>query len=345
MKAIIAFTLLLLPGTTTKAQQVPYKNLVMEGGGIRGFAFAGALEILDSIGILKSIERIGGSSSGAIQATLIAIGYTPAEIKKAAASVPLKEFNDGFLPGGFYRMSKKFGFYKGENLHRWIDQIIKAKTGDANITFLQLHELKQTKNYKELYITGTDLSHRCLRVFSFETYPNMRIKDALRISISIPLYFEPLLIDENGTIQYDRRNKNFHMMVDGGLLSNYPVHIFDSTRYIQSGKENYYVLNNETVGMLLDKPEAQLLQQKSRRPLTIQTLSQYVSAVYQTIIDKPNPDPSFIRRTISISHLNLPGRVRKLSEATIQKLVESGRQGVRNFFSANPVQGLLPSSQ
>ena len=168
------------------AEKPAYKNLVLEGGGVRGFAYAGAFEVLDSLGILENIERVGGTSVGAIQATLLAIGYTPKEMMEVAANIPLKQFNDGFFPGGFSRLKRKFGFYKGENLYSWIEALIAAKTGDANITFRQLYELRLQKNYKELYITGTDLTYRCLRVFSHEAYPEMRIKDALRISFSIP---------------------------------------------------------------------------------------------------------------------------------------------------------------
>jgi NTE family protein len=162
----------------------------------------------------------------------------------------------------------------------------------------------------------------------------MRIKDALRISFSIPLYFEPVIIDDAGKIQKATRNTTFHVMVDGGLLSNYPIQIFDSSKYINSDcSSNAYQKNESTLGLLLDKPEQLEYKQPGNYPLPIHTLTDYLGAVYQTIIDKPNPDEASLKRTITISHLNLSGRVRKLSPATIQKLVESGRQGVRRFFS------------
>ena len=334
MKNLVLLVTLLLPFRFIAIAQPPiYKNLALDGGGVRGFAYAGAFEVLDSMGILQNVERVGGTSAGAIQATLLAIGYSPKEIMAVAANIPLKEFNDGFFPGGFSRLNRKFGFFKGEKLTVWIEQLIMAKTGDPNITFLQLHELRLQKNYKDLYITGTDLTHRCLRVFGYESYPNMRIKDAVRISFSIPLYFEPVIIDDAGKIQHDKNNMNFHVMVDGGLLSNYPIHIFDSTKYINPDSSiNIFQQNKFTLGLLLDKPEQFHYKQPGNYPLPIHTLNGYVTAVYQTIIDKPNPDDNSLKRTITISHLNLSGRVRKLSPATIQRLVESGRQGVRLFF-------------
>lgn len=330
---VIIISLLFQQFQSAAAQPILYRNLVLEGGGVRGFAYAGAFQVLDSLNILKNIERVAGTSAGAIQATLLAVGYTPKEMMEIASNIPLKEFNDGFFPGGLSRLKKKFGFYKGEKLSLWIEQLIAAKTGDTNITFLQLHELRPQKNYKDLYITGTDLTHRCLRVFSYESYPNMRIRDAVRISFSIPLYFEPVIIDDAGAIQKDKENTNFHLMVDGGLLSNYPLQVFDSSKYINNNTtKNVYQRNQFTLGLLLDKPEQLEFKQQGNYPLHINTLTDYVSAVYQTIIDKPKPEEGALQRTVTISHLNLSGRVRKLSTATTQRLVESGRQGVRRFF-------------
>jgi NTE family protein len=48
-----------------------FKNLVFEGGGVKGIAYVGALDVLESKGILNDIERIGGTSAGAINAILV----------------------------------------------------------------------------------------------------------------------------------------------------------------------------------------------------------------------------------------------------------------------------------
>lgn len=229
---ILSFTFIFVLQQIGLTQKTAYKNLVLEGGGIRGFAYIGAFEMLDSLGILQQIEKVGGTSAGAIQATLLAVGYTPGEMIKLAANIPLKEFNDGFFPGGFGRLKRRFGFFKGEKITAWFEQLIASKTGNADITFMQLHELRSEKNYKDLYITGTDLTKRCLRIFSYESYPNMRIKDALRISFSIPLYFEPVAIDDSGRVKINKGDSNTFLMVDGGLLANYLIGMFDQSKYI-----------------------------------------------------------------------------------------------------------------
>lgn len=307
------------------------KNLVLEGGGMRGLAYAGALEVLDSAGVLQKIERVGGTSAGAIQATLLAIGYTPKEMTEAIKNIPINQLNDGFVPTAIFRMKNKFGLFKGKKLYNWLDELIALKTGNADITFQQLQDQKKDKNYKDLYITGTDLMHRKLMVFSHENFPDMQIKVAMRISFSIPLFYEPIYIDDNGKVVSRYGFEANHLMVDGGLLANYPIELFDSTKYINPEEENKTIKNSETLGLLLDKPEFSNYAELET-PLEINNLRQYISAVYQTIIDKPNPELTSSKRSLLISHLNLSGRPRKLSNKTIQALIESGRQGARNFI-------------
>ena len=315
---------------------------------MRGVAYTGVFEILDSLQILSNIERVGGTSAGAIQACLLAVGYTPAEIRTLAANLPLKQFNDGaWFPGsGIKRLRKEFGWYKGENIGRWIEQCIAAKTGNGDISFEELHQQRATKGYKDLYITGTDLTYQCLRVFSHENYPNMRIRDAVRISLSIPLYYKAVLIDDQGTV-YDepQPDKILHVMVDGGALSNYPLFLFDSLKYINPTAEeaNAFIENPQTLGLLMEMPE-QIEYNKRRSgnyPIPINTMRDYIKALYVTLIDKASPEANktdSLRRTLSISNLNLSGRVRKLPPATIDALIESGREGGRRFFGTAQIE-------
>lgn len=119
-----------------------------------------------------------------------------------------------------------------------------------------------------------------------------------------------------------------------GLLANYPIQIFDSTRYVvgHTMRSNTYERNPQTLGLLLDNPAQVSNDNHQQVSLAINNLREYLKAVYQTLIDKPSPDAGSIHRTVIISDLNLSGRVRKLPPSTIQALVESGREGVGKFF-------------
>ena len=347
MLLTITFIVVFIPAIFSQTPH-HYKNLVLEGAGIRGFAYTGAFQVLDGLQLLSSIERVGGTSAGAIQAMLLAVGYTPEEMIALTAHVPLKQFNDGawFFGTGMKRLRKQFGWYKGDKFLLWIEQLIAAKTGDGNITFGQLHQQRQAKGYKDLFITGTDLTYQCLRIFSHEGYPNMRIKDAVRISLSIPFYYKAIWMDDDGKV-YDKAqtNQQLHVMVDGGLLSNYPLFLFDSSKYTSGDTNtvNRTMQNTETLGLLMEMPEqiAYNLQRNGHYPFAINTMNDYLKAVYHTLIDKANPeagDMHAMRRTITIDNLNLSPRVRKLSPQIIAALLQSGREGVRSFFEQELIE-------
>ena len=74
--------------------QAPIENLVFEGGGPKGLVYVGALEVLDSKGILASIKNIGGSSAGAITALAIGLGNSAAQAKKIIYDLNIGEMTD-----------------------------------------------------------------------------------------------------------------------------------------------------------------------------------------------------------------------------------------------------------
>src|SRR5207244_2179719 len=112
------------------------------------------------------------TSAGAIQAMLLALGYTPEEITQITYDTDIKEFADGrfLIFGGFNRTMRKFGWYRGEKFSKWLGERIKAKTGNANITLGELHTLAKQEKYRDLYVTGTNLSKQKTVVLSHETY-------------------------------------------------------------------------------------------------------------------------------------------------------------------------------
>ena len=91
---------LLLPCICFSQIKYNYKNLVLEGGGIWGVAYAGAISVLEQQHILLEIEKIAGTSSGAIAGVMISVGYNATEIDSIMRSLPVEEFNDG--KGGIF---------------------------------------------------------------------------------------------------------------------------------------------------------------------------------------------------------------------------------------------------
>ena len=70
----------------------PFTNLVFEGGGVKGVAYLGALEVLEERGILGQITRVAGASVGGLNAVLFSLGYSMAETRKVIWSLDFRKF-------------------------------------------------------------------------------------------------------------------------------------------------------------------------------------------------------------------------------------------------------------
>lgn len=338
MKSIISTILLTLTWAFAQAQQPTYRNLVMEGGGIKGIAYGGALAELESRGILQSITRVAGTSAGAIQAALFALGYNAEEITEIIHSTPIESFNDdGFIVRGTKRLLKKFGWYKGDAFHMKMLSLIAQRTGNPNLTFADLHELAKTYPFRDLYVTGANLTEQRIEIFSYETFPNMRIADAVRISMSIPLFYEAIWLDAQGKV-WEEGCPSCQLFVDGGLLMNYPVEVFDRPEFIKInylGEEKPF--NTETIGLRLercDQIEYDLNQNQTIAPRTIQDFGTYMSALSGLLMrNVAPPHPRDPERTIYINDLGFSAMPRKVPVEEKEMLLNSGRQAVMEFFA------------
>ena len=332
------FFLCLFSSFYTYAQPDTIENIVFEGAGIRGIAYAGAIQELDRKGLLENVKRVGGTSAGAVTALLLTLNYTSEEIAAIVTSTSFKSFNDGrfFLIGGITRLQKWYGWYRGKRLENWLSGLVAAKTGNADITFLAL----QQKGGKDLYVTGTSLTKQKLLVFSAETYPHMKVKDAVRISMSIPLYFEAVFIDSIGNVVAHPKNTNgLDVVLDGGFIANFPIKLFDSTKYTAPSGPNSFTANSRTIGFRIDS-EAQIKNDTAAAGLTempVTNLKEYMTAFYTLILENLNRQTlteADWKRTVSIPDGAVGPRIRKLKQEEVRRLVEHGRAATEQYFSS-----------
>ncbi|SHJ39525.1 NTE family protein [Hymenobacter daecheongensis DSM 21074] len=342
--------LLTLPLAATAQSGPPaarpaYRNLVMEGGGIRGVAYGGALQELEQQGVLAGIRRVGGTSAGAIQAALLAVGYSAAEIIAIVNNMPVQRLNDGRLIffGGGTRLIRQYGWYRGDQFTRFMSELVARKTGSPNCTLGQLHELAAQGKARDLYVTGTNLSRQQIQIFSYETHPDLRVADAVRISMSIPLYFRAVLLDGQGhVVQQPAKGQAVEVLVDGGLLANYPIDLFDKPSYRPEGAAAPTAINPETLGLRLDRPEQIAYDtlatgRQQLAPYAINSFGSYVGALYNLAIENLNPPRATDwARTISISTAGFNPKIKRVSAAQKQQLMDSGRAGVRAFLARRP---------
>ncbi len=245
---------------------IQFRNLIFEGGGVKGIAYVGALQVLEQRQILKNIVRCGGTSAGAINALLFALGYSNRETLDLMKSLDFKKFMDNSFGAirDIRRLSKEFGWNKGDFFSGWIGELIRNKMGSEKATFADL----QDAGRPALYMVGTNLATGYAEIFSAERHATMPLATAVRISMSIPLFFAAV-----------RHGPRSDVYVDGGVQLNYPIKMFDRERYVDLKKEAYaireteyynkenalfaltkpgrsrYVYNRQTLGMRLDTRE------------------------------------------------------------------------------------------
>ncbi|MDD3172848.1 MAG: patatin-like phospholipase family protein [Herbinix sp.] len=245
-------------------------NLVFEGGGILGISYLGVLDYLMQNGWTKDIKRIAGTSAGAITACITSFNLAFADLNAIAESLdysklPSKSALDNLdlipedvkktiaeLLGDInciYRLMNKYGWYSTEYFYLWIRDVIADQFNSAKkrppYTFsdfknASLH--KYNRPFWDLYIVGTNLSMKNSSVFSYETTPMMEVAEAVRISMSIPLFFEAVITDDSKVSD----NSMTNVFCDGGAINNYPLNLFDSPRY---NPYLYYGANMDTLGV------------------------------------------------------------------------------------------------
>ncbi|MDQ2864279.1 MAG: patatin-like phospholipase family protein, partial [Bacteroidota bacterium] len=307
-------------------------------------AYAGALEVLEQKDILSHVEKVAGSSAGAIAGLMISLGYNSHEIDSILQTLKIQEFNDGKdIFGKIKRIRKEYGLYKGDKFENWLACLILSKTGDANTTFLQLHQLREKNNiYKDFYCTGTNVSRQELEIFSWEKWPEMKLRTAVHISSCIPFYFKPVPIDSVGNeVSLKDTLFSYDLYVDGGTLCNYPINIFDSCT--DGGNPltcEDVIYNKETLGLKLERDEQikELDEGKTDiAPYDIKNMKQYTSAIMNLIkesINRKTPDLSNEKnRTIYISYGDISARVRKISIEMKKKLHDNGVVAATKFFN------------
>ena len=323
-----------------------FKNLVFEGGGTRGIAYLGAMEVLKRKGILKNIKRIGGTSAGAINALLLGLNYSNDELKEILMDLDFKKFLDdspGFIRD-IGRLKSKFGWYKGDRFYNWIKDRIKGKTGNPNSTFKEIYDMKKEHKFKDIYFIGANISTGFAEVYSYEDRPLMKVADAVRISMSIPLFFAAI-----------RKNEG-DVCVDGGLINNYPIKLFDREKYVSLNrrKTKYYekynrilrkiyqeknllVYNKETLGFRLDSAKEIAVFRNHKEPdhKKIKDLFDYAFCLISTI---RNIESSMHlhsddwKRTIYIDTLGVNTFDFNINKTDKLKLVKSGKDCTEKYF-------------
>jgi NTE family protein len=213
---------------------VPNADLVLEGGGVKGLGLVGAVSAL--MQGRYTVPRAAGTSAGAIVAAFVAAGAGADQLARIMDRLEYDRVPDRASPGiplasEAVSLLAKGGAHPGEYVHEFVRAELET-LGVRTFADLRLEDpaadahLPPSRRYK-LVVMVTDITHgRLLRLpwdyrELFDLDPDEQlVADAVRASMSIPLYFEPQTLRHAHTDEAS-------MLVDGGVLSNFPIEAFD----------------------------------------------------------------------------------------------------------------------
>jgi len=211
-------------------------DLVLEGGGVKGAALAGAVHRLSHD---YAFHRVAGTSAGAIVAGFVAAGLQD-RLDDLTVSTDLASFLDegaggrflGRLGNGLDLLFRE-GIYRGVALHQWIEETL-AGAGVRTFGDLRLpgtsRRTPQELRYRLVVIVSDISRGRMLRLpWDSEALlgidpDRLPIADAIRASASIPYFFRPWHLPIEPSLAHGHVEL---VLTDGGMLSNFPVNLFD----------------------------------------------------------------------------------------------------------------------
>ena len=308
-------------------------DLVCEGGGVKGIGLAGAYSVLEEQG--HEPQNVAGTSAGAITAALIAAGYTSAELREITFGIDYRRFEDRSwqhrvpFVGKPLSVLMKNGIYKGDEFLRWMSGLL----ADKGIrTFADLRTDSDDPKYSSrLQVIASDLSSRRLLVLPRDAGvlgqdpDELNVALAIRMSMSIPIFFRPVRITD--------KTGQDHVIVDGGMLSNFPVWLFDC----EDDEDPEW----PTFGLLLVEPDpktpiAARIPKPKRAPLGARGLTQLFSGLFHTMVeahDRMYIEKAQFARTIPIPTLGVRTTQFDLSRGRAEELYDSGRGAAEKFLA------------
>jgi NTE family protein len=230
-----------MPPADTDGQR--HSDAVFEGGGVRGIAFLGALRCCDDIGIRW--RKLAGTSAGAITASLLAANFSMEQLEDAVGKLDYMRFltkkNSPLILNGdpsddlqfplqlmmSLAAARQIGEYSSDPFRDWLAETLQR----ANVKTFR--DIETRGDGRELKVVVSDITRAEMLVLpddlnkintskeptfvqqlKLNSAADFSIAEAVRLSMSIPLFFTP-----------GRLGKS--MIVDGGILSNFPLWIYD----------------------------------------------------------------------------------------------------------------------
>jgi NTE family protein len=322
--------------TRINGDQEKKADLVFQGGGVKGIGLVGAYSVLEEQGYQP--QNTAGASAGAITAALIAAGYTAEELHEILGTLDFSDFKDRgwedyfpFIPVTI-SILKDRGVYEGAAFSEWMrDKLAKKNVRTFGDLIRPGYEDAELRYRYKAQVIVSDVTERQLLVLprdadqlGYGNADDLEVALAVRMSMSIPFFFEPVKFTH-------LKSGREHLIVDGGMLSNFPVWLFD----VEEGEE----AQQPTFGMRLVEPDprASLAKGVSGRGRALMVVD-YIRSLVETMMeahDRFAMRESDFKRTIDIDTLGVRTTEFELAKdpGRVEALYQSGRSAAEEFLA------------
>ena len=307
-------------------------DLVLEGGGVKGIGLVGAVTALDAAGY--SFPRVAGSSAGAIVACLVAAlqaaGEPVERLGEIVRGVDYRRFRDvgglGRVPlvGRALALLAHDGLYEG----RYLEDFLTGALGELGVrTFADLvipdddpaADGLPPERRSHLVVTVSDLSRSRLARLPWDLpeygAADLSVARAVRASAAIPFFFRPVRQPTPG---------GEATWVDGGLLSNFPVELFDRTDTVDPRWPTFGI-------RLTTRPPSPPVTRRLDGPFEVG-----LAALDTLLTDQGSAyleDVCTVERTVFVPTEGVSVVDFDLDAATTERLYRSGKDAAREFLA------------
>lgn len=300
-----------------------HADAVLQGGGVKVIGLVGALTVAEERGY--QWVNVAGTSAGAMVAALLAAGYRARELAQMLEELDYNRFRDpgplGRIPlaGPFLALLLTKGMYRGDFLEEWVRERLRAR-GVATFGDLILPGETDPRFRFKLQVIAADISRGRMLVLpqdmaAYGVKPEeLDVARAVRMSASLPFFYRPV-----AACYGPPGRRQISYIVDGGLLSNFPVWLFDV-----EGAPPW-----PTFGFMLVGPEY-------GRPQVIRGPVSLAAALVSTMLeahDARHLEEADRVRTIQIPTCGVRTTDFDISPEKRRELFEAGRAAAQRFFS------------
>lgn len=283
-------------------------TLVLSGGGIKGLCYIGVLKKLEEIKEKKNkknklidinINTICGVSAGCIFGLLYILGYTSTELTEIFLSLNFKNLKKIKI----MNLVSTYGLDTGEKIMEFLSDLMEKKNFNKEMTLLELFN----KTKIDFQIMVTNLNSYSYEKFNYITKPNLKVLDAIRMTISLPFIFSINKLEEN-------------IYIDGGIIENYPIKLFEDNL------ENVLGIRIVNHGELSDH----IIEKK------IDSIEEYILNVFSCFMIKKQINTiseQFMNHTIYIHTEDVNDIINyNIGKYIKKKLINIGYKSTSNFF-------------